>query len=71
MKKLVLFGTRHYEPLNLPESIRNALNAIINKFTPRVVLEEWSVIRGQSGASIMASTHGVAWKSIGTPQRQN
>jgi hypothetical protein len=67
MKKLVLFGTRHYEAANLPESIRNTLNVIITEFIPQVVLEEWSVIRGQSGASVAAAAHGVTWKSIGTP----
>ena len=66
MKKLILFGTRHYEATDLPESIRNTLNVIITKFIPQVVLEEWSVMRGQSGAWAVAAAHEVTWKSIGT-----
>ena len=67
MKKLILFGTRHYDATNLPESIRNTLNVIITEFTPEVVLEEWSVVRSQSGASAVAQGRDVSWKSIGTP----
>lgn len=67
MKKLILFGTRHYTPEEIPANIRDTLNTILDEFTPQVVLEEWSEIRGQSGASVVAAAHGVTWKSIGTP----
>lgn len=69
MKKLILFGTRHYTPTKVPKGIQDTLNTILDKFAPQVVLEEWSEILGQSAASEIASAHHVSWKNIGTPQR--
>jgi hypothetical protein len=70
VKKLILFGTRHYRPTNIPDPIREALNTLFSEFTPQVVLEEWSEILGQSTASVLASGQNLTWKSIGTPQTQ-
>ena len=67
MKKLILFGTRHYTPPKVTKEIRDTLNTILDRFTPQVVLEEWSTILGQSAASEIASARNVPWTNIGTP----
>jgi hypothetical protein len=68
MKQLVLFGTRHYNALEMPPEIKSALQLVIRKHSPQVLLEEWSETRlDESGAAAVGKLMGVPWKSIGTP----
>jgi hypothetical protein len=66
--KLVLFGTRHYDERQFPLEIRAALELIIDTFSPKTVLEEWSGSRPfRSGVATLCQAKNVPWKSIGTP----
>lgn len=70
-KKLTLFGTRHYIATEVPAESQNALEVIIDKRRPQIVLEEWSEAqKRESAAAHICKTKALFWKSIGTPPRE-
>ena len=67
-KKLVIFGTRHWKKSDMPIEIKNALELIVAKVKPGIVLEEWSMTQLEaSGAATVSDSLGIPWRSIGTP----
>ena len=66
-KSLTIFGTRHWKKSDMPVEIKNALELIIAKAQPDVVLEEWSVTQIEaSGAAAVSGALGIPWRNIGT-----
>lgn len=71
-KKLAIFGTRHYTEKRLPNEIREAMELIVDKHSPTIGLEEWSVNQVEpSGFMTVCHTKGIPWASVGTPPTQD
>jgi len=67
-KRLDVFGTRHYTDKSLPPEIRAAMELILDKHSPTIGLEEWSVTRPvPSGFKTVCEAKGIPWTDIGTP----
>jgi hypothetical protein len=67
-KKLTIFGTRHYTASRLDLAIRAAMEQLIDKTSPTIGLEEWSVSQiERSGFHVVCESRNVPWASIGTP----
>jgi hypothetical protein len=68
MKKLGIFGTRHYTHKRLPDDIRAAMEMVVDEHAPTIGLEEWSTKQIEvSGFKVVCDAKGVPWASIGTP----
>lgn len=67
MNRLTLFGTKHHEASKAPPYMQGAIDLLIDKFKPDVILEEWSSTRPQSLADAVAKSRGIPWEDIGTP----
>ena len=61
-KKLVIFGTRHWKKRDMPIEIKDALELILAKVQPEVVLEEWSVT--QIEESGRGSSERLPWNTV-------
>jgi hypothetical protein len=69
MKRLILFGTRHYTISNVPTQVANALERTIDKLKPNVILEEWSKSQTkESATSAIGRGRNLCWYDIGTPE---
>lgn len=67
-KRLILFGTRHWEMSQIPAGIRESLRVLRDKFQPDVALEEWSATHTQKSAlADFCDSISVPWENIGTP----
>ncbi len=71
-KQLVIFGTRHYTEKRIPPEIRMAMELIVDKSSPTIGLEEWSVNQVErSGFDVVCESKKILWASIGTPPRDD
>lgn len=67
-KQLTIFGTRHYTEKLIPAEIRVAMELIVDKSSPTIGLEEWSIRQAAcSGFHVVCQSKKVLWASIGTP----
>jgi hypothetical protein len=67
-KQLTIFGTRHYTEKLIPSEIRAAMELIVDKSSPTIGLEEWSIKQvARSGFCVVCESKKVLWASIGTP----
>jgi hypothetical protein len=67
-KQLAIFGTRHYTEKRIPTEIRVAMELIVEKSSPTIGLEEWSIDQVEpSEFSVVCESKKILWASIGTP----
>jgi hypothetical protein len=67
-KQLAIFGTRHYTEKRMPPEIRVAMELIVDKSSPTIGLEEWSIGQVErSGFDVVCESKKILWASIGTP----
>ena len=67
-KRIAVFGTRHYTASKLPSDIRATMELIVEKHSPTIGLEEWSINQVESsGFKTVCDARHLLWTSIGTP----
>lgn len=70
-KRLVIFGTRHWQDHEVPDDISQILRFIIESVRPEVGLEEWCPQELNRTSAFKVQCDSVSpqldWKNIGTP----